>query len=470
MVLASGALFAINGTVSKLVLKAGVSAAQLATIRATGAFAGLLVVALTLRPRHLRLARRDLSIIAAYGLSGFFFVPLLYFVAIARLSVGIALLFEYTAPLFVALWVRLVQRRPVRRRLWLGLALSLTGLACVAEVWGDLRLDPLGVLAGLGAAVLLAAYFLFGAHGTGQRDALSLTCWAFGCAAIAGAIITPWWRLPTAILASRSAGWPVWLLCAWVVVLGSILPYLLVTGALGHLPTTSVSILAMVEPVIAAAMAWLVLHEQLPAIQIAGGALVLTGVVLAETARAGSMPLPTTPEVPPPTGARSSKMDGMHPNVRAVQDALDNAGARAALNRPSQVIVLPDAVHTAPAAAAALGVQVGQIANSLVFDADGEPLLALVSGAHRADLAKLATLMPAERINKAAPDFVKQHTGQVIGGVAPLGHRKPIRTLVDTALAQYEEIWAAGGVPQAVFPITYAELVRVTAGTPADLA
>jgi prolyl-tRNA editing enzyme YbaK/EbsC (Cys-tRNA(Pro) deacylase) len=159
-----------------------------------------------------------------------------------------------------------------------------------------------------------------------------------------------------------------------------------------------------------------------------------------------------------------------HPNVRAVQDALDNAGAHAARGRTSQVIVLPDAVHTAPAAAAALGVQVGQIANSLIFDADGEPLLALTSGAHRADPAKLATLVRAQRVRRASPEFVRQHTGQVIGGVAPLGHPKPVRTLVDIALAQYDEIWAAGGVPQAVFPITYAELMRVTAGIPADVA
>jgi drug/metabolite transporter (DMT)-like permease len=295
MVLSAGFLFAVNGTVSKLVLKAGFPPAQLATIRATGAFAGLILIAVALRPRTLRLSRAEVPTIAAFGLSGFFFVPLLYFVAIGRLSVAVALLFEYTAPLFVALWARLVQRRAVRRRLWLGLALSLIGLACVAEVWGDLRLDALGVLAGLGAAVLLAAYFLIGAHGTSQRDTLSLTCWAFGFAALAGSALTPWWRFPTEIATHRSAGWPVWLLCVWVVVLGSIVPYLLVTGALRHLPTTSVSVLAMVEPVIAAVVAWVILHERLPAVQVLGGALVLIGVALAETARGAPVPeLPVT--------------------------------------------------------------------------------------------------------------------------------------------------------------------------------
>ena len=160
----------------------------------------------------------------------------------------------------------------------------------------------------------------------------------------------------------------------------------------------------------------------------------------------------------------------MHPNVSTVQQALEAAGARAQDDVPSQVRMLPDAVTTAVAAAAALGVQVGQIANSLIFDADGAPLLVLTSGAHRVDTAKVAGLIGANGLRRATPDFVRTHAGQPIGGVAPLAHPKPLRTLVDTALAQYEEVWAAGGIPHAVFPITYPELVRVTAGDPADVA
>jgi prolyl-tRNA editing enzyme YbaK/EbsC (Cys-tRNA(Pro) deacylase) len=154
-----------------------------------------------------------------------------------------------------------------------------------------------------------------------------------------------------------------------------------------------------------------------------------------------------------------------HPSVVAVQDALAAAGAH-----DTKVIVLHDAVHTAAAAAEALGVEVGQIANSLIFDADGEPLLVLTSGAHRVDTAKLSAAHGIAKLRRATPEFVREHTGQPIGGVAPLGHPKPVRTLVDTALEQFEVIWAAGGVPRAVFPITYAELVRVTAGTPAEVA
>ncbi len=150
--------------------------------------------------------------------------------------------------------------------------------------------------------------------------------------------------------------------------------------------------------------------------------------------------------------------------MTAVQDALDAAGAN------GRVRILPDAVHTAVAAAEALGVTVGQIANSLIFDADGDPLLVLTSGAHRVDTAKVAAALGVTQIRRATPEFVRQHTGQPIGGVAPLGHPKPVRTLVDTALEQYDEIWAAGGVPRAVFPTTFAELVRITAGTPAEVA
>jgi prolyl-tRNA editing enzyme YbaK/EbsC (Cys-tRNA(Pro) deacylase) len=154
----------------------------------------------------------------------------------------------------------------------------------------------------------------------------------------------------------------------------------------------------------------------------------------------------------------------MHPNVIAVQDALESAGAH------GQVRMLPDAVSTAAAAAAALGVEVGQIANSLIFDADGQPLLVLTSGAHRVDTTKVAELVGAAKVRRATPEFVREHTGQTIGGVSPLGHPKPVRTLVDTALGAFDEVWAAGGIAHAVFPTTYDELVRITAGSPADVA
>ncbi|MDT5039845.1 MAG: hypothetical protein QOE51_830 [Actinoplanes sp.] len=155
-----------------------------------------------------------------------------------------------------------------------------------------------------------------------------------------------------------------------------------------------------------------------------------------------------------------------HPNVQAVRDALEAAGCVPA----PEMVYFDEGVHTAAAAAAGLGIEVGQIANSLIFDADSEPLLVLTSGAHRVDTAKVAARLGVAKLKRATPEFVREHTGQPIGGVAPLGHPKPVRTLVDTALERFPVVWAAGGVPQAVFPITYTQLLRVTAGTAADVA
>lgn len=154
----------------------------------------------------------------------------------------------------------------------------------------------------------------------------------------------------------------------------------------------------------------------------------------------------------------------VHPNVAAVQQRLEAAGLA------TEIVLLDEGVHTAAAAAAALGVQVGQIANSLIFDVDGEPLLVLTSGAHRVDTAKVAQALDCKELKRAKPDFVKEHTGQVIGGVAPVGHPHPLKTVLDKDLAQYDVIWAAGGVPQAVFPITYPELLALTGAVELEVA
>src|SRR6266487_759514 len=134
-----------------------------------------------------------------------------------------------------------------------------------------------------------------------------------------------------------------------------------------------------------------------------------------------------------------------------------------------EVRELPESAPTAAAAAAQLGCELGAIANSLVFSADGAPLLVMTSGAHRVDTAKVASLTGASEVARANARSVREWTGQAIGGVAPVGHPSPIRTLVDTWLDKYDEIWAAGGHPHTVFPTSYGELIRITNGTPADV-
>jgi prolyl-tRNA editing enzyme YbaK/EbsC (Cys-tRNA(Pro) deacylase) len=140
-----------------------------------------------------------------------------------------------------------------------------------------------------------------------------------------------------------------------------------------------------------------------------------------------------------------------------------------ALGVSGQVRELPEPAPTAATAAAQLGCPVGAIANSLVFSADGEPLLILTSGAHRVDTAKVAADAGVGKLGRADPGFVYASTGQRIGGVAPVGHPKPIRTLVDTALEPHEVVWAAAGHAHTVFPTSFAELVRITGGTPVDV-
>ena len=166
-----------------------------------------------------------------------------------------------------------------------------------------------------------------------------------------------------------------------------------------------------------------------------------------------------------------------HPAIAKVAAALAEAGQPEAADG---IRVLPAEVRTAAQAAEALGVPVGAIANSLIFrlgtDKNARALLALTSGAHRADPRRLAELAGvagvdgADKIGKADADFVRAHTGQPIGGVAPVGHPEPLITLVDTARSAHEVVWAAAGHPKSVFPTTFAGLVALTGGTPGALA
>ena len=150
-------------------------------------------------------------------------------------------------------------------------------------------------------------------------------------------------------------------------------------------------------------------------------------------------------------------------SVIRVREALARLGAR------GEVRALDDSARTAKEAADALGIEVGQIANSLVFMADGEPVLVMASGGHRVDTMAVAAVLEVSHVEKATADQVRQATGFAIGGVAPVGHPEPLRTIVDIALSQYDEVWAAGGHPHYVFPTSYDELLRITAGEAAEI-
>lgn len=156
-------------------------------------------------------------------------------------------------------------------------------------------------------------------------------------------------------------------------------------------------------------------------------------------------------------------MPSEHSAITRFRDALASCGGT------GQVVVLPDSVHTAALAAEALGCEVGAIANSLLFDADGAPVLILTSGAHRVDTGKVAADLGVEKLRRASPEFVREHTGQVIGGVSPIGHPAPVPTYLDPWLQKYDVVWAAAGHPAAVFSTSYDELLTMTGATPLEV-
>jgi drug/metabolite transporter (DMT)-like permease len=298
MVLAAATLFAVNGTVSKVILASGISSLRLTEVRLTGAALGLLGALALARPSSLRLHRRELPFLVGFGIGGVALVQWFYFLAIHRLPIGIALLIQYLAPLMVALWARFVMHRPVRRQIWLALALALSGLALVVQIWERGTLDPLGVAASLGAAVTFAFYILSAEHGVAGRDAVSLSCYGFAFGALFFAVLQPWWSFPADVVGDRvsllgnlsSHDAPVWALMAWMVVLGTIVPFGLFVAALAHVPAPRASVVAMFEPVVAIVVAWAWLGEKLAAAQLVGAAIVLAGIVLAQTARTAADP------------------------------------------------------------------------------------------------------------------------------------------------------------------------------------
>lgn len=294
MVLTAATLWALNGAVSKVILQSGgVTSERLTEVRATGAFLLLFAVLLVWRRSTLRVTLGELPFLAVFGVAGLAFVAWFYFVAIERLEIGIALLIQYVAPVLVALYARYVLHEPVRRRIWAALALAIAGLALLLQLWQGLVLDGIGVLASIGAAVTFALYILMADRGIRRRTSSSLLAYGFLFAALFWAVAQPWTSFPWDLLDDsvsllgrlESIELPVWLLMAWMVVLGTIVPFGLLVGALRHVSPTRAGILAMFEPVAGTVIAYAWLREELDPIQLVGAAVVLCGIGLAQTAR-----------------------------------------------------------------------------------------------------------------------------------------------------------------------------------------
>jgi drug/metabolite transporter (DMT)-like permease len=293
MVATAATLFAVNGSVSKVVLGSGLSSLELTQIRNTSAAILFLAFLVVVAPARLRVGRRELAFLVAFGLVGIALVQWLYFVAIENLPVGIALLIEFTAPLFVALFARFVYREHVRRRIWVAVALCLTGLALVVELWSGVELSTVGITAAFGGALALTAYLLMAERERRHRDAASLSFYGFLFAALLWAVVQPLWDFPWGVLDDRVSlqgnlsehSAPVWLLVAFVVIVGTMITFSLLTGSLRHISATRASIVATLEPVVATVVAWAWLGETFGATQVVGGLVVIAGILVAQSAR-----------------------------------------------------------------------------------------------------------------------------------------------------------------------------------------
>ncbi|MGA8986940.1 EamA family transporter [Aeromicrobium sp.] len=292
LVVVAAVLFGVNGGVSRVAMGSNLSPESFTTLRITGATIVFVAYAACFRRSALRRPRGSaLILVIGLGLVGVTSLQLTYNVAIDRLPLGIALLLEFLAPVLVVLWVRFVRKEPVRGRMWVAVGLAVVGLAVVGRVWNGLTFDGLGVVMGLLAAVSFASYFLLGEHNVGIDDPLRVLLWAFVVATVAMNLIEPVWATPelqgrTSLLErlDQYTANP-WLVVAIVVVPGTVVPFFLEMVALRHLPATIVTVVAMLEPVIANVIGWAWFRESLTPVQIGGAVAVLVGIVLAQTSR-----------------------------------------------------------------------------------------------------------------------------------------------------------------------------------------
>ena len=304
MYLIAALLFAINGVLAKSAMEVGLSPLRLTELRNAGSMILLVVVVAIVRPRGFRLQRRELPFLIAYGVIAFTLVQFLFFFTISRLPVGIGTLLAFLAPIVVALYVKFIRKDAVRNRIWVAIALTLLGLALVAQIRQGGTLDPLGVIAGLLLAFALALYWILGESGQSHRDALTLTMWGFIFSTAAWSIIAPWWSYPFDVLGRTAApmidgipGLPVWLIMTLGVAFGTVTPFLLVLGSLRRLGAARAGIIGTTEPVWAAILGMVLLGEMLTPLQGFGGLIVVAGIIVAETSRAATA---TTGEFPIP--------------------------------------------------------------------------------------------------------------------------------------------------------------------------
>ncbi len=292
--LVMGALvFSFNGVISTIVLD-HISPFRLAQVRSIGAFFILLAITLIIDRHSLKAPKKLIPMLAAYGIIGFAAVQAGYFLGIQRgVPLSLVLIVEFTAPIWIALWIKYVRKSFVPASMWGAIALSLLGLILLAQVWNGLSFDLIGLLGALFSAFALTAYFLIGKNFGTNRSALSLTVWGLGMASLAWVSSMPVWEFPFEVftidmdLQGVFVGntLPGWVLILWIITMGTIVPYLFVIGGLRILSASTSSVIGMLEPVLAGVFAWIWLQQSWNGVQLVGAAIVLIGIYISDRAR-----------------------------------------------------------------------------------------------------------------------------------------------------------------------------------------
>jgi drug/metabolite transporter (DMT)-like permease len=292
-----GLIFSFNGVISTVVLD-HISPFRLAQVRAIGAFFILLAITLFIDRDSLKAPKKLIPKLAAYGIVGFAAVQAGYFLGIQRgVPLSLVLIIEFTAPIWIALWIKYIRKTFVPTSMWGAIALSLLGLILLAQVWNGLSFDLIGLLGALFSAFALTAYFLIGKSFGTSRSALSLTVWGLGMASLTWITSMPIWQFPFEVfsidmdLKGVFAGstLPGWVLLLWIVTVGTIVPYLFVISGLRLLSASTSSVIGMLEPVFAGIFAWLWLQQSWNGIQLVGAAVVLVGIYIADRARSAAI-------------------------------------------------------------------------------------------------------------------------------------------------------------------------------------
>jgi len=285
--------FALGGVAAKILREADMDAFRLTQIRSTGAALILLTFAFIKGKDQLYARRDELKDLILFGIIGVSAVTSFYFFAIKYLFVSVALIIEFTASIWIALYLKFVKKKHISPIMWLGIACAFFGLILVSQIWSGTSLHPLGVAVAFADAFALSYYFIAAERLTQTRSSLSLMTWGIGVAAIFWAIILPWWNFPIEYLTQSFSlegnlsdySAPGWVLILWIIVIGTVIPYLLTVTGIRELSAGTSSVIGMIEPVFAGAIAWWLLNEAFNSVQLFGCCVVLLGIYFADKAR-----------------------------------------------------------------------------------------------------------------------------------------------------------------------------------------